>query len=544
MSDKNDSPTGDYAVEQIVDKRERDGVTEYLVKWLSYDSTQNTWVRAEKCNCPALIVEYEDLRKSEERKNMDKDKGTGPTAKSTNTADSSKKSGQVVKTAVAHALTEKIKEVDRLREERRLEKLDEERLQTLEDNRQQELNILDPPGAMGLDYQPLFPNMGIFNPTVTAPATTRADTRTRTASAATTSANTPAGNSNRPFSSLPDTEAYAIAIYELKSENAELKIQISQILTLMDEFLDKERNSRHFASNPERFPVTQQQQRGPPQTQPVQFIDRQRVPLFSRDNVETWFFQLETLFNRRNISNDDSAKYDTLVTAVDTNVLTQVSGTLRNAPPGNKYEMLKKAIITNYADSETQALRKLLSGIPLGTMKPTALLNKMRNTAKSPNAEQSGLIRHFWLDQLPPEVRAIIIANKSINPLPASVTLDTEATLADAIMDSLDTKPESPTITSTVSAVSTDNSVQIAIDDLTKKVEALFKRGNSPRRYRMRSSSRSGSKDRTSKEENQSRRSSSTSTTCSFHRRFGMAARNCTPPCNFHSKPDDQSKNS
>lgn len=420
-----------------------------------------------------------------------------------------------------------MKEVERLREERRQERLEDERQQ-----QRLEMNILDPVITTPFTYKPLFTSASTFTPSSTIPAITRVDTHT---------INNPLIPSALPMS---NAEAYATAIHELKVENADLKTQMTQMVTLMGEFLDRERESRLSDPNANRSRIPQQQQHPmsvPRQTQSVQFVDRQRVPPFSRDNVETWFFQLETWFNRRNISIDDAAKYDTLVTAVDTNVLTQVSAALRNAPLGSKYEMLKKAIITNYADSETQALRKLLSGIPLGTMKPTALLNKMRNTAKSPNAEQSGLIRHFWLDQLPPEVRAIITANKSINPAPTSVTLDTEATLADAIMDSLDAKSKPPIIASTVSAVSTDNSVHLAIDELTKKVEALFKRKTSPRRNRSRSNSRSGSKDQHSKDENRSRKSNST--TCSFHRRFGMDARNCTPPCNFHSKPDDQSKN-
>lgn len=83
MSDHNDDTIAreEYTVERIVDKREHEGATEYFVKWLGYNSMQNTWVRAENCNCPALIVEYEDLQKSKEPVTTAPVKPTAPVKK-------------------------------------------------------------------------------------------------------------------------------------------------------------------------------------------------------------------------------------------------------------------------------------------------------------------------------------------------------------------------------------------------------------------------------------------------------------------------------
>lgn len=33
----------EFEVENIMDKRKRQGGTEYLIKWLGYDATHNTW---------------------------------------------------------------------------------------------------------------------------------------------------------------------------------------------------------------------------------------------------------------------------------------------------------------------------------------------------------------------------------------------------------------------------------------------------------------------------------------------------------------------
>jgi len=46
MSDENESEPADeeeFEVENILDKRKRQGGTEYLIKWLGYDDTHNTW---------------------------------------------------------------------------------------------------------------------------------------------------------------------------------------------------------------------------------------------------------------------------------------------------------------------------------------------------------------------------------------------------------------------------------------------------------------------------------------------------------------------
>ncbi|MFH4983242.1 hypothetical protein AB6A40_009951 [Gnathostoma spinigerum] len=49
----------EYIVEKIVNKRERDGQTEYCVKWRGLPSSENTWEPEQNLNCPDLLAEYE-----------------------------------------------------------------------------------------------------------------------------------------------------------------------------------------------------------------------------------------------------------------------------------------------------------------------------------------------------------------------------------------------------------------------------------------------------------------------------------------------------
>jgi hypothetical protein len=52
----------EFEVERILDKRRRNGTTEYLVKWKDYSESENTWEPTRNLHCPDRVTQFHNLR--------------------------------------------------------------------------------------------------------------------------------------------------------------------------------------------------------------------------------------------------------------------------------------------------------------------------------------------------------------------------------------------------------------------------------------------------------------------------------------------------
>ena len=102
-----------------------------------------------------------------------------------------------------------------------------------------------------------------------------------------------------------------------------------------------------------------------------------KVPPFWPERPEIWFAQVEAQFSNAGINNDFS-KFNTVVAAIESSVLAQISDAILSPPENHKYKNLKTCIIERFCDSEQKKIQKLISEI-LGDKRPTQLLNELRS---------------------------------------------------------------------------------------------------------------------------------------------------------------------
>ena len=93
---------------------------------------------------------------------------------------------------------------------------------------------------------------------------------------------------------------------------------------------------------------------------------------------------------------------------------------------GEKFDTVKECIIKTFSESEESKLSKLLPGHPLGKLKPSQYLQKLRNMAGN-NCNYT-ILKGIFIKQLPDLVQAISAGDKNNK-------LDDLAQLADRIIE-------------------------------------------------------------------------------------------------------------
>ncbi|GFX64392.1 transposon Tf2-11 polyprotein [Trichonephila clavipes] len=225
-----------------------------------------------------------------------------------------------------------------------------------------------------------------------------------------------------------------------------------------------------------------------------------RLPPFWKSNVRLWIAQCDHAFTFSVILSDDT-KYSALVANLDAETLSYVSDIVLSPPNSDKYHTLSQRLITQFSDSETQKIKKLLTDLQLDE-KPSHLLRKIKELS-------NGQLQDDFLQK--PLDKLAIIADKVSEVVGASSTICAATTVPP------------PSQSSSCSAQPTMDSLARQIQELSLQVAELTRERNSSRhqRYsfdRRRSHSRSRSVNRGSG-------------ICYYHRRYKEQARKCVSPC-------------
>ncbi|GFT72314.1 uncharacterized protein TNCV_3608831 [Trichonephila clavipes] len=206
------------------------------------------------------------------------------------------------------------------------------------------------------------------------------------------------------------------------------------------------------------------------------------------------------------ISSDDT-KYSALVANLDAETLSYVSDIVLSPPNSDKYHTLSQRLITQFSDSETQKIKKLLTDLQLGDEKPSHLLRKMKELS-------NGQLQDDFLQK--PLDKLAIIADKVSEVVGASSTICAAKTVPP------------PSQSSSCNAQPTMDSLARQIQELSLQVAELTRERNSSRHQRYSSDRR--------RSHSRSRSVYRGSGICYYHRRYKEQARKCVSPCAFVQK--------
>lgn len=239
-----------------------------------------------------------------------------------------------------------------------------------------------------------------------------------------------------------------------------------------------------------------------------------KMPPFWADSPEIWFAQVEARFSVMKITGD-TAKYNNVVSAIESSVLHQVSDAILHAPPQRKYDNLKEKIIKRYSESSRRKLSRVLSNMPIGDKRPSHFLNELKHLCEGRLGDE--ILKTIWLNALPENMRHVLTSHDS-----ATATSESLAVIADSMTD----------IGNSINQIATtdsSNSILRALDALATRIEAMETRSQQHGRERRNSFSKSKRRERSSSRDN----GSAGPTTCWYHRNHGTNAKNCREPCNF-----------
>ena len=238
------------------------------------------------------------------------------------------------------------------------------------------------------------------------------------------------------------------------------------------------------------------------------------VPTYIESDPAFWFVLLEDEFLRKDFT-EDASKYTLLIKFLPTEILLQMKDVIKAAPQGQKYALVKEAIISRTAPSELSRVQKLLGSLQLGDRKPSALLNEMRDCLGTATMDES-LLREMWIQRLPEDAQNVLTFAKS-SPL------SEVASMADELLERRRSKSTLNAVNQSIPGTSTQTLESLAAQ-VAELQQSILQLSCSNGRNRPQSHRRSATARRRSP-------SSNGRPICRIHRKYGDNARNCIKPC-------------
>ncbi|UYV60622.1 K02A2.6-like [Cordylochernes scorpioides] len=141
---------------------------------------------------------------------------------------------------------------------------------------------------------------------------------------------------------------------------------------------------------------------------------------------------VEAQFKINNITTEET-KFNYLVSQLDPKYVENIWDIV-SSESKTKFADSKARLLNWFKESENARIKRLITGVELGNMKPSQLLQKLRAIATPDISEK--LIRTLWLDKLPDSFKAILlVSDEDVDKLAAMADKITDKTTKSEIYD-------------------------------------------------------------------------------------------------------------
>lgn len=279
-----------------------------------------------------------------------------------------------------------------------------------------------------------------------------------------------------------------------------------------------------------------------------------RLPTFWDTNPEAWFIVAESQFSTMKKLRDDT-KVQHIVGNLPQHIVESVLDIIKSPNTVNKYDVLKTALLERHGLREEERMSKLLSDAPdMGDLKPSEYFRRMESVAGTSDLFNQKLIKNVWINKLPKDLAAGIVAlkNKEIDEiLPIADTIWLYMSKSPAHIASLEhshqhhqySTPYNSTQThrrsTQRSSLPSSSNLETQISNLCSQVQRLTMENRKIRNSLNKvMRSRSNSRQRSNTYSNKSNKY------CFYHFKFGAKAKKCEQPCAFKRQSPQPSTSS
>lgn len=263
------------------------------------------------------------------------------------------------------------------------------------------------------------------------------------------------------------------------------------------------------------------------------------TPTFMPEEIDNWFYLLESYFAASNILSDQT-KFDTVRSQFPISRLRELrplAEASMQQPRGTRYEHLKANLLNVLQESQQRRLRQILEDMPLGDKKPSQLYHDLVYSAQ--NAISESALLDLWYTRLPESVASsAMITNTS--------TLD-KLRMADVTYDNWQLRNSSSSKSASVFKINSKKTgdTQTDLQDMFQQFNNWMLNNGNVRNSRSRERSRSRSRQYQPRTNSQNSRRNDHSieqfNDCWYHRTFGIKATNCKKPCSFQNHRNSSS---